>query len=163
MSLVRILVDGYSLLHNWPELAPGCPRHSARAREALIRKLTHYQDAVGTAVTVFFDGQGAPSGTPQAPSTREVEILYSRSGQTADEMIERAAHRFQAYGQVLAVTDDTTERDVVIGLGGMVQGCLGFISTVNAALAGMTVDVQKHNRAEQRRYRRSTRNHDQLN
>ena len=23
MALVRILVDGYSLLHNWPELAPG--------------------------------------------------------------------------------------------------------------------------------------------
>ena len=30
MALVRILVDGYSLLHNWPELAPGQPRHSER-------------------------------------------------------------------------------------------------------------------------------------
>ena len=133
------------------------------AREALIRKLTHYQDASGTPVTVFFDGQQAPSGTPQAHSTREVEILYSRSGQTADEMIERAAYRFQAYGQVLAVTDDNTERDVVIGLGGMAQSCLSFISTVDATLAGMTVDVQKHNRAERRRYRRSTRNHDPTN
>jgi predicted RNA-binding protein with PIN domain len=33
MALVRILVDGYSLLHGWPELAPGAPRHSERARE----------------------------------------------------------------------------------------------------------------------------------
>jgi hypothetical protein len=33
MPLVRILVDGYSLLHNWPELAPGKARHSAAARD----------------------------------------------------------------------------------------------------------------------------------
>jgi len=29
MALVRILVDGYSLLHHWPELAPGRARFSA--------------------------------------------------------------------------------------------------------------------------------------
>ena len=47
MALVRILVDGYSLLHNWPELANGWPRHSAAAREELVRRLTLYQDASG--------------------------------------------------------------------------------------------------------------------
>ena len=60
MALVRILVDGYSLLHNWPELAPGRARHSAAARDELIRRLTLYQDATGTPVTVFFDGAGRP-------------------------------------------------------------------------------------------------------
>ena len=35
MALVRILVDGFSLLHNWPELAPGKGRHSAAARGEL--------------------------------------------------------------------------------------------------------------------------------
>ena len=58
MALVRILVDGYSLLHNWPELAPGRARHSAAARDELIRRLTLYQDATGTPVTIFFDGAG---------------------------------------------------------------------------------------------------------
>src|SRR5450631_1639102 len=48
MALVRILVDGYSLLHNWPELAPGAARHSEAARDALVEMLTHYQDAKGT-------------------------------------------------------------------------------------------------------------------
>jgi hypothetical protein len=33
MALVRIIIHGYSLLHNWPELAPGKPRHSAAARK----------------------------------------------------------------------------------------------------------------------------------
>src|SRR5882757_4944500 len=48
MALVRILIDGYSLLHNWPELSPGNPRHSAAARDELIQRLTLFQDATGT-------------------------------------------------------------------------------------------------------------------
>src|SRR5262245_57532350 len=91
MPLVRILVDGYSLLHNWPELAPGMPRHSAAARDELIHWLTLYRDAIGTPITIVFDGAGAPSGTPKPISTPDLEIFYSRAGQTADDVIERVA------------------------------------------------------------------------
>ena len=63
MALVRILIDGYSLLHNWPELAEGAARHSEAARGALVEILTHYQDACGTPITVFFL-TGTPPVTP---------------------------------------------------------------------------------------------------
>src|SRR5262249_48748736 len=135
MALLRILIDGYSLLHNWPELAPGKPRHSAAARDELIRIITQYRDVIGTPVTIFFDGSGAPVGTPAALSTTELEFLYSKPGQTADQMIERAAHRFAEYGEVLAVTDDLAERDTVVSLGGSASSCLSFIQTVENTLA----------------------------
>jgi len=90
MALVRILVDGYSLLHQWPDLAPGKPRHSAVAREELINRLTQYYDATGTPITIIFDGASGPA--VEFPSTPEVEILYSRAGQTADQIIERVTH-----------------------------------------------------------------------
>src|ERR1035441_10284600 len=118
MALVRILVDGYSLLHSWPGLAPGKPRHSAAARDELIRVLTLYQDTAGTPITIFFDGSGTAKGPSEFVSRPEVEILFSRSGQTADDLIERAAHRFRSYGEVMAVTDDNAERETVIALGG---------------------------------------------
>jgi hypothetical protein len=105
MALVRILVDGYSLLHSWPELAPGKARHSQAARDELIHVLTRYQDACGTPVTVIFDGAGSKRGRPQAELEPTVEVLYSRAGQTADQMIERATHRFQEYGEVLCPAD----------------------------------------------------------
>jgi predicted RNA-binding protein with PIN domain len=154
MALVRILVDGYSLLHNWPELASGRPRHSAAAREELIRRLTLYRDAIGTPITVFFDGGGAPSGTPAAASTPEMEVLYSRSGQTADQMIERAVHRFGAYGEVLAVTDDHAERETVISLGGSASSCDNFIQSVQNILAELADDIKHHNRRERHRFQR---------
>jgi predicted RNA-binding protein with PIN domain len=147
-------VDGYSLLHNWPELAPGRARHSAAARDELIRRLTLYQDATRTPVTVFFDGSGRPGGRPTASSKTEVEVLYSRKGQTADQMIERAAHRFEPYGEVLAVTDDHAERDMVIGLGGSAASCWSFIQMVQNALAELDDDIKHHNRRERHSFRR---------
>ena len=154
MALVRILVDGYSLLHNWPGLAPGRARHSAAARDELIRRLTLYQDAVGTPVTIFFDGARVATGRLPAASTSEIEVLYSRKGQTADQMIERAVHRFGPYGEVLAVTDDHAERDTVIGFGGSAASCWNFILSVENALAELGDDIKHHNRRERHGFQR---------
>src|SRR5213594_1258868 len=155
MALVRILVDGYSLLHNWPELAPGKPRHSAAARDELVRVLTQYRDAVDTPMTIIFDGAGAPPGTPKSPSTSELEILYSKAGQTADDVIERVAHRMLSYGEVAVVTDDFAERDTVLSLGGMAWSCLNFIRMVESTLDELHRDLKRHNRKERERFQRS--------
>jgi hypothetical protein len=161
MALARILVDGYSLLHNWPELAPGQPRHSARARDELVHVLTRYHDATGEPVTVFFDGAGAPANVPAHASSAAVEVLFSRAGQTADEMIERAAHRFQAYGEVLVVTDDHAERDTVTGLGGMTASCANFIRMIENASMELRDELRSHNRAERNRFNRPQKDQNQ--
>jgi uncharacterized protein len=155
MALVRILIDGYSLLHSFPELAPGKPRYSAAARDELIVLLTRYHDAVGTPISIFFDGAGAPPGTPAADSSPEVEVLFSKAGQTADQMIERVAHRMSAFGEVLVVTDDFAERDTVFSVGGMIASCSSFLRMIEEALGEMERDVQQYNRRELRNFRRS--------
>src|SRR5260370_16308574 len=94
MALVRILVDGYSLLHSWPELAPGRPRHSAAAREELIHRLRLYQDAGGTPITIVFDGGGGGPKLPKREPPREMEVLYSRAGRTAHPETQRPANPF---------------------------------------------------------------------
>jgi hypothetical protein len=175
MALVRILVDGYNLLahlqqpdhfrvyqsggllHNWPELAAGAPRLSEAARDALVELLTQYQDACGTPITVFFDGSGRRRSKPKDKSGQAVEVLFSSAGQTADDLIERAAHRFQAYGEVLVVTDDSAERDTVSGFGSSVASCDNFIRMIQNALAVMTENLNNHNRAERNRFSRARR------
>ncbi|MCW5557349.1 MAG: NYN domain-containing protein [Verrucomicrobiae bacterium] len=154
MALVRILVDGYSLLHRWPELAPGRPRHSAAARDALIARLQQYRDAIHTPITIVFDGQGAPPGTTRPVSTTELEILYSPAGRTADDLIERAAVRLKPYGEVLVVTDDFAERDTVSAFGGLVSSCRGFIGQVEDLLRESGEDLRRWNRGERDRFRR---------
>lgn len=150
---MRILVDGYSLLHSCPDLARGKPRHSASARDELIYLLTQYRDAIGTPITIVFDGAGAPPGTPAPISTPEMEILYSRAGQTADQIIERVAHRLRDYGDVLVVTDDGAERETVLSMGGLASTCENFIRTVQATLEELDRDVQRYNRSQREKFK----------
>lgn len=157
MPLVRILVDGYSLLHSWPEIAPGKARHSAAARDELIHVLTRYRDAITTPITIIFDGSRAPTGTPKAHSTPELEVLYSGVGNTADDLIERAAYRMKEYGEVMVVTDDYAERDTVINFGASAASCANFINMVHSALDDLQTDVETYNRRELTRYKNSGR------
>jgi uncharacterized protein len=154
MGFVRILVDGYSLLHNWPQLAPGRLPHSPAAREALAQRLRQYRDATGTPITIFFDG-AKPAGEADVQSTADVEILYSRAGETADQLIERAAHRLLDYGEVLVVTDDQAERQTVISLGGLASSCLNFVQSVESALADLQRHIKYHNIRERNKFSRT--------
>ncbi len=155
MALVRILVDGYSLLHVWEKLAPGKPRFSASAREELVGRLTQYHDACGTPITVVFDGASRAHNSSPFPSTPGMEIIYSRAGQSADQLIERVAHRLIGFGEVLVVTDDLAERDTVVSAGAMFSSCLGFIQTVETALADLAQQLKKLNRNERVKFHRS--------
>jgi predicted RNA-binding protein with PIN domain len=155
MALIRILIDWYSLLHNWPELAPGRARHSEAAREALISILTSYQDACGTPVTVFFDGNSGARGKNMPGGKQAIEVLFSPAGKTADDLIERAAHRFAAYGEVLAVSDDNLERETVLSVGGMTSSCENFIRQVENAMGDAQEDLQRHNSRERQSYSKS--------
>ena len=67
-------------------MGPGRPRHSAAARDELVRVLTRYQDAAGTPITIFFDGSGAPPGVPKKNLPRRLRSFF-RAGQTADDMM----------------------------------------------------------------------------
>lgn len=154
MALVRILVDGYSLLHQWPELAPGKPRHSAAAREELINELRQFQDASGTPITVVFDGNRPLRDGPPEKTSRELEILYSRAGQTADQIIERVTHRMAKYGEVLVVTDDNAERDTVTSVGGMTSDCQNFIRMMEQARQELRGQIKGRNLQERNRFKR---------
>ncbi|MBU6398719.1 MAG: NYN domain-containing protein [Verrucomicrobia bacterium] len=145
MALARILVDGYSLLHGWPELAPGKPRHSEAARDELIEVLTRYRDVIETPITIVFDGGAAAYRPRQARSNPEMEVLFSPPGKTADQVIERVAYRLAALGEVLVVTDDYAERDTVINGGGLASSCANFILTVEAALDTLRRHLRRFN------------------
>jgi predicted RNA-binding protein with PIN domain len=153
MPLVRILVDGYSLLHAWPEIAPGKPRYAPAARAELIHWLRQYGDAISTPITVVFDGAGpAPSIAVEVPSTPEMEIIYSKSGQTADDIIERVTAKLVHYGEVLVISNDSAERDTVASVGGRCCSCEVFIHTVRSALTDFKKQLARYNDTERKRF-----------
>ncbi|MCS1412286.1 MAG: hypothetical protein M2R45_05492 [Verrucomicrobia subdivision 3 bacterium] len=154
MGWVRILVDGYSVLHQCLEIAPGQPRHGVVARDELVRLLAQYQDVMGIPITVVFDGNNASGKVCEEWSTWGLEVLYSPRGKTADDIIERVTHRFLEYGDVLVATDDYAEQNTVVSLGGSVSGVRAFMQEAEKRWAGFQDKLKRLNQREQRSFKR---------
>jgi len=136
-----LLVDGHSVIFAWPDLAEIHRRNTASARENLVRRLTSLQDSSEWEVAVVFDGRGAKASSESQPSG--IAVFYSKSGQTADEIIERLAAKYAASCEVTVATDDHMERTTVEALGGMSISTDQLLAEINSAETTLRDRIQK--------------------
>lgn len=115
MQAEYLLVDGHSIIFAWPELRQLHDRRTSLAREALSRQLRDYQDWTGVRVVVVFDGRGAVISNHAEPG--EIQVLYSRAGQTADSIIERLASKYAERFRLLVATGDYLEQETASACG----------------------------------------------
>jgi uncharacterized protein len=110
-----LIVDGHSVIFGWPELRRLHAKRTSLAREALTKKLRDYQDWTGTRVAVVFDGKGPTVNVSSDPG--EIQIFYSRAGQTADSVIERLASKYAGRFKLLVATSDVMEQETASASG----------------------------------------------
>ncbi|HEV2841222.1 MAG TPA: NYN domain-containing protein [Chthoniobacterales bacterium] len=110
-----LIVDGHSVIFAWPELRALHQRRSSLARDALVKKLREYQDWTDVRVAVVFDGKGTAVNVESEPG--EIQIFYSREGQTADSIIERLASKYAARFRLLVATSDVLEQETASACG----------------------------------------------
>jgi predicted RNA-binding protein with PIN domain len=110
-----LIVDGHSVIFAWPELRKLHSRRSSLAREALIKDLRDYQDWTGVRVVVVFDGKGRKIETTS--DVADVQVFYSRTGQTADAIIERLASKYAKRFELMVATSDSMEGETVEACG----------------------------------------------
>lgn len=110
-----IIIDGYNVIYNWPELKAMSDEKLELAREKLIEKLNNYAAYTGNEVKLVFDGHLVKKGKGSKQRMGEVEVIFTKSGQTADEAIEKMIQK--AHKETYVVTGDETEQWVVFGRG----------------------------------------------
>jgi len=96
------------MIFSWPDLARLHTSRSASARDALVKMLTDIQDATDYRVAVVFDGKGLKPNTDSQP--HGIHVFYSKTGQTADSIIERLAAKYAVTCDVTVATNDHLER-----------------------------------------------------
>ena len=110
-----LIVDGHSVIFAWPELRKLHARRSSLARDVLIRQLRAYQDWTGVHVVVVFDGKGKRVDVTSEPA--DVQVFYSRTGQSADAIIERLASKYAKRFELMVATSDLMEAETVHACG----------------------------------------------
>ncbi len=105
MSQRFLIVDGHSVIFAWPELRTLHKRRTASAREQLTKILTKYQDFTGIQVVLVFDGKGATITQETQPGG--IQVFYSNTGHTADDLIERLAAKYGNASALITSSGDS--------------------------------------------------------
>jgi uncharacterized protein len=127
-----LIVDGHSVIFAWPELRKLHERRTSLARDALIKQLRDYQDWTGVRVVVVFDGKGGNVSASADPG--EIQVFYSRAGQTADAVVERLASKYGERYRLLIATSDYLEQETVSASGAetiSAEGLRGLLADVS--------------------------------
>lgn len=126
-----LIVDGHSMIFQWPDLTLQHAKRTAIARETLVRMLTGLQDNSDWSVAVVFDGKGVKPSEASEP--HGIKVFYSKADQTADSIIERLVAKYSEKYDVTVATDDLMERTTVESFGGMSMSAWQLREEIDAA------------------------------
>lgn len=101
---LRIIIDGYNLIRQSSTLRSYDAQDIAQGREKLIEMLFHYRKLKRHPMLVVFDGWREGNFTEERTKERGIDIVFSKRGEKADEVIKRLVSH--ASDEVIVVTSD---------------------------------------------------------
>jgi len=140
----HLLIDGYNVVKQSALAALSHASDLETSRSYFLEELSRYKKEKGIRITVVFDGTHGSSLNRTKDGFRGVEVIYSKRGETADEVMMEIIRRRQA--GLLVVTSDRAILDEAKKHG------VPFItpSRLEAAMAGGEPDDEDQGRTEKK-------------
>ncbi len=112
-----LLVDGYNVIFAWEELRMLAQATIDGARHKLMDILCNYQGYKKCILILVFDAYKVEGGIGQAIRYHNIHVVYTKEAETADQYIEKLAHRMGRNHQVTVATSDGLEQLIIRGEG----------------------------------------------
>lgn len=142
----HLIVDGYNLLAG----AGSFCGHLESARETLVQDLAAYRHRKHYLITVVFDGWQQGQLSEQREHRAGVQVIYSKRGERADQVIQRLAREYGA--DCAVVSSDHEIVNAARAHGAFIMGSREFVqklrrlSPATGALPNKELDVEDDNR-----------------
>jgi predicted RNA-binding protein with PIN domain len=114
-----IIVDGYNIIFAWKDLNELSRVNIDSARDKLLDILSDYQGYKGCAVMVVFDAYRRKDHPGAKSRYQNLEVVYTRTDETADAYIERTVHQISGKYRVTVATNDGLEQLTVLSQGAL--------------------------------------------
>ena len=86
-----IIVDGYNIIFAWDSMAAQAKADLDAARRQLCDSLSSFAGFTKCRLVVVFDGYNRKGSTGEKSQFHNIQVVYTREGQTADRYIEELA------------------------------------------------------------------------
>ena len=132
-NTMLILIDGYNLIRQSDTLRNYERQSLEEGRRALIAKLIEYEKRRGHKITVVFDGWKNGSADEGRDRAGKINIIYSRHGEKADDVIKRiAAHTAE---DTIVVSSDREIASYITRCGRTALTSLEFEAIMNKVIS----------------------------
>ncbi len=101
---MHLIIDGYNLLHVGRSRIQLNAEELQRERDRLIDQLAAFRKARSCQITVVFDGWLGGWSTEKKEMKKGIELIFSRLGEKADEVIKRLV-KGRGSGAVVVTSD----------------------------------------------------------
>ena len=112
-----LVVDGYNIIFDWPELADLAADNLDAARAKLLDILSNYQGTQKGKTIVVFDAYRVEGRRKEMESYRNLLVVYTSEAQTADLYIEKFAHQNGPKYHITVATSDGLQQMIIRGAG----------------------------------------------
>ncbi|MDP0501640.1 MAG: NYN domain-containing protein [Verrucomicrobiota bacterium JB022] len=115
----HLLIDGYNLIHAWPELRQVLDVVGPEAAvQRLVDQVRVLHDGDQLRTSVVLDGKGSRVSIEHPGKQETFAVIYTPSGLTADAFIEQFAERVSDPENVIVATRDNALALTVFSYGG---------------------------------------------
>ena len=114
-----LLIDGYNMIFAWEELRNMSELNLEAARNYLIDILHNYQGYCGKNMILVFDAYKQTGSVTKDEKVNNLEIIYTKEGQTADQYIEQYVLNNIKKKRITVATSDGLEQIMVFGQGAL--------------------------------------------
>lgn len=112
-----LLVDGYNVIHAWPELKALAQDNLEGARFRLLDMMCNYQGYKKCLLIVVFDAYKVKQNLGTSEQYHNIHVVYTKESQTADMYIERVTHEMADQYHMTVATSDALEQLIITGAG----------------------------------------------
>ena len=130
-----VLVDGYNIIHAWPELADLARQNMDSARGKLLDILTNYAAYKGCELIAVFDAYLVKGHDEEAFDYNGIHVVFTKEAETADGFIERFTHVHASDYRITVATSDGLEQIIIRGAGSLVLSAREFLSEIKESEA----------------------------
>ena len=107
---VIYLIDGYNLMYSIDEIKKIAATDLISARDKVIDIVCDFQGYVGKECVLVFDAYKNNVSIPVVTKEYNIDIVYTKMGQTADMWIEQKAEELDDKYKIFVVTSDGLEQ-----------------------------------------------------
>lgn len=125
-----VIVDGYNVIFAWDTLRELSEHNIDSARGKLMDILSNYQGYMNCKLIVVFDGYKVKDNKGERFPYDDIEVVYTKEGETADAHIEKLTHELARKHKVTVVTSDGLEQIVTMGQGAIRMSLRDFKAEV---------------------------------